>query len=621
MPEPIWEMQHLLCRLQPDLQFSPRLTIPPSAAEKIDVLLRDNARPVALLFPAAVNAQVGRWAEAFWSRLAEELVSLGYRVFDNSSVARIASPHYSLTQSLSITEAVALSARCTVVFGLRSGMLDAVAFASRTPLYTIYPTSVYATARQTLLAWAGFTRMGITHVKETLNDFRERHEVTSELLQARDFAKTCLLPPPPRPPRPLPHRTVWPRLLLVMDSCTSTAHGTGTSNIRNLAGYPEDRLLEFYWHRKGTPHFPQSYQAGPDCTVSSAPPTATGGLALRLNHNRLKPADGLAKAEVARLIQAFNPEIVLSYVCVPPGLALLQTIADCLPSHVPIVQHFVDFLPQLRTAQLAAQLKQLAPRLTEVWSLTDSIAHTIGPMIGRPCQRIGLFSCALPTVTPHQVRPAGPGFKAVMIGNVWLSFMLGETALLWRKAMDAVPGLPTIDWFASRETIRQFRDSGIPMDQSIRDAGFFSGTRLSAELAHSDLAILPFNHAPLHKLLRGTYEHDYSRYSLPSKITEFAAHGIPIFLLAGEDTETAELVRRYDIGRVASLDDPKAALATLLAFLADPVARERCARNGRRLAEADFDQTKYQEMLLGRLSTLCRPSATIPPASTPATRN
>ena len=76
------------------------------------------------------------------------------------------------------------------------------------------------------------------------------------------------------------------------------------------------------------------------------------------------------------------------------------------------------------------------------------------------------------------------------------------------------------------------------------------------------------------------------RHSVPTKVLEYMAHGVPI--VATPLPEVRRIVERYGVGFLVPFDDPSA-VVDAVAELENEEVRARCAANGRRLVAAEFD--------------------------------
>jgi hypothetical protein len=83
----------------------------------------------------------------------------------------------------------------------------------------------------------------------------------------------------------------------------------------------------------------------------------------------------------------------------------------------------------------------------------------------------------------------------------------------------------------------------------IEYAGFLDGQEMIDALMEADLALVPFN-------VTASAEHDYARYSLPSRLTELVAVGVPILCIASADTPVARYLSQNRVGVTGDTQNP-----------------------------------------------------------------
>ncbi|HAQ23203.1 MAG TPA: glycosyl transferase, partial [Acidimicrobiaceae bacterium] len=76
------------------------------------------------------------------------------------------------------------------------------------------------------------------------------------------------------------------------------------------------------------------------------------------------------------------------------------------------------------------------------------------------------------------------------------------------------------------------------------------------------------------------------RHSVPTKVLEYMAHGIPV--IATPLPEVRRLLEDNNAGLIVPFDDPQAVVEAISALDRDGL-RERCVQNGRRLVRDRFD--------------------------------
>ena len=97
---------------------------------------------------------------------------------------------------------------------------------------------------------------------------------------------------------------------------------------------------------------------------------------------------------------------------------------------------------------------------------------------------------------------------------------------------------------------------------------------------------------------------DYERYSLPSRITELAAIGLPIFCLTGSDTPLYDYVTSHDIGQCVNAAETEAVASALVALIRDQALRTRFGHAARALAEREFPIENQQAIIYSKFAEL-----------------
>lgn len=94
---------------------------------------------------------------------------------------------------------------------------------------------------------------------------------------------------------------------------------------------------------------------------------------------------------------------------------------------------------------------------------------------------------------------------------------------------------------------------------------------------------------------------DSLRLSLPNKLFEYVAAGIPV--LASDQPEIARIVRQYDIGVAVPLGDEEQLALTLRAMLGDVDSRRRWSKNTRNVLR-DFNPVEIRTRFLRAYATI-----------------
>jgi glycosyltransferase involved in cell wall biosynthesis len=400
-----------------------------------------------------------------------------------------------------------------------------------------------------------------------------------------------------------------PNVIILTGTCVSMAHGTGSVLTRHFADYPQEKIFNIYGVQYGEPTFQKL------CYVPHPPKSPPAGLTRRyLKHvlrmrareakRWLTSAPGYATARSIRACidrTGFVPEVVYASVYDHHNLEILWQLLRAYQFRLPVIQHFHDYLSKGHDAEVKQKFRRLAPHLTEVWSLTSTMAEEFAPAIGRDIPLVGVFHTMLPSEYKQTHRAFDKDFSAVMLGNVWMPEVLNDLRAAWRWLGERVGGLPPIAWYGHDTSVERVEKSGVQFGPEIQYGGFLPHDELYRRLCNADIAIVPFNR-------QDEPESDYARFSLPSRITEFTSAGLPIFFAAGARTEPARLVDRSGIGMHTAPHDQDRLRERLLHFSQDRELRAACGARSRELAEQEYDLEKYRPFLYGTLCALARTS-------------
>jgi glycosyltransferase involved in cell wall biosynthesis len=98
------------------------------------------------------------------------------------------------------------------------------------------------------------------------------------------------------------------------------------------------------------------------------------------------------------------------------------------------------------------------------------------------------------------------------------------------------------------------------------------------------------------------------RYSLPNKLFQYMAAGIPV--VASDFEQVREIVRGSDAGLTVDMTDRRAIVEAIRALLADPEARARMGRNGRAAITTSYNWGQSARALLGVYRSVSRSKGT-----------
>ena len=365
-----------------------------------------------------------------------------------------------------------------------------------------------------------------------------------------------------------------PNVLILSYETLNQSHGTGVLLQRYFGDFPRDHLMSI-----------AHSDAGPPWLERAAIVRGHGPVAVR---------------EVKRLLRRFKPDLIYATALNEADLDLLEVVRRAMARPVPIIQHFMDFIPQDEAAFLR-KFRRILPAITELWALTEPIQNLLGTKLGREPRLVTGLLQQVPDEFRGQHSEFGPGFRTVMVGNFYNAAVIPYVKEVWARCRELLPGLGPIEWFVAPQRVQELWGRGADPGLDFVWRGFYRGGRLQQRLAEADLALLPLNS-------EGEATSHYLRYSLPSRLAEFACVGVPVLAIASADTPLAAFVRRHGTGRVVGGQTPEAAAAAIVAFIRDRAARAQAGAAGRQLANEQFRIERFRAWFNQRLLEVVRPS-------------
>ena len=304
----------------------------------------------------------------------------------------------------------------------------------------------------------------------------------------------------------------------------------------------------------------------------------------------------LSRRQLSSLVRKHRPDLILT-VAEPPVLLPLTAIARSC--RVPLVTIVHDWSPVW--LNLPGKIRPLAGRrfvadcraATLTLNVSAELAERFG---GGPRQRL------LPPVPALNPRPAAPPperFHALYAG-IFHYFHGTEmialcTELTRRRRSDLlrIIGLEP-DW-------------ANPDMALVKTSGFHRGFLPRADVASAfDAAGALLIICPFAQNLDA-----FSRYSFPSKLTEYSQHGRPLILWAPKHAAAVTWARRHDAALVVTDPDPSAVADALLRLEADPALRSPLTTSAESVATTFSPaalNARFEESLWDALATRKLPS-------------
>lgn len=392
-----------------------------------------------------------------------------------------------------------------------------------------------------------------------------------------------------------------PRLLVISEDALSKANGTGVLFSRSFGFYPNDRIAN--WYIKGNTDLLVEPATDFSATRWSRSPTMIPSTLCAKAWNFIvgrphwpMPVNVRALSRAAS-VQVFKPDVVYAVVYSREGIDSLNGLLAGLPRRIPVLLHVQDFFPTSGVGFFRA-LRRLAPRISEAWAVSEAIVHKLQREV--PQLRVRFdppFHCDMPVFRKTRHGEAGPEFRSVLLGNFWNPGLVPEVRKLWADMQRSLPGLPPLSWYCHPNGRERVRAAGIELGGEIVPCPYLSDDRLCSVLAESDLAIVPFQgpRSP---------STDYERYSMPSRLTEICAVGLPFVCLAGPGTPPHEYLSKHGVGICLDPTCPERCTQDLLRLLRDTQLRSRLGDASRRHAEDHFRLDVFQTFLAEKIAAL-----------------
>ena len=390
-----------------------------------------------------------------------------------------------------------------------------------------------------------------------------------------------------------------PRVLLVAHQSISLAHGTGAVLLRHFADYDPSKLANIYLD-----HYAEASIA---CRVlakglppAPAVPLGWHGWPVRLINRGLRPMRfrltrcGLPRYEPIRPqleSLGFRPDVIYGNCYGVHDLSLLLQLASEYGGDIPVIQHFHDYQRD-GAGDFYRVVGKLLPYCDRIWALAEGMAEDLRERFRRPVEIMSTFKADVPPDFKRDHRPLDRAFRAVIVGNVYRPRVFDDIRQVWRFAQQQVPGLGPIRWIGHPAQVKRCAAAKVEYGPEVEYVGFVE--KLHEELMRADAAIVPLNQDAIP-------QHDYERFSIPSRITEFALAGMPIFCIAGPGTETRRFVEHHGIGLCSNGSEGARFAEQFWNFLYSRDLRAQLGLQARRFGENDFDLKRYQHRLYGAL--------------------
>ena len=380
------------------------------------------------------------------------------------------------------------------------------------------------------------------------------------------------------------------RILVITDQAIGPSHGTGALLVRYFKDVPSVTIFNACAQ--------MSAEADLKTTVV-VPDQSEKFRAVLRNLPRLKFSAAMRAVSktfyesLLAEIRAFDPDLIWIIVCTRRGIRVARQVIELFP-RVPCYSSFWDLvhLEQLDRPAAKADLMHLSDRSKLMDAISDPLAEELTRRIGRS---VGVedFFCADRIQTPTQARRWDPGqANLVMVGNVWLRDAFATLQKVVQLARRTRPEMGDVVWYCHIASLHRLGLSERKMPAGFTYGG--PGVGLSPTLGAGDLCLVPI-HGPK------THSEGYSRFSLPSKVTELFSSGVPVFSISGPTTAFARYLEETGTGVTVSPDSISGAAGVLSQLLDDSDKRDRMGQRARDYAQEHFEIDAFRERLLTRL--------------------
>ena len=338
---------------------------------------------------------------------------------------------------------------------------------------------------------------------------------------------------------------ILPNLLVQSHFSISLAHGTGTVLIKQLAEYPRAKMANVFTFPYGEAWLEKSLWLLKDDNLKTRVIYAAMQIKQALRGERV--ADGYYCKHVAKGLAKlrFSPDILYAN---PAKYENLLSIIELRKSYqIPTIIYFQDYTFQLEEDFYSDLRRVLSDRQTkEIWALTPEIASEIEDKTGIVVKVVNNQHIEIGSQKKARFNAFGENFKTVIMGTIYSVETVKFLKRLWAMMKESLPELSPIEWLAHPKALKRI-GKNTKIEPEIRYGGFLQGEELNKKLLSADLSIIPVN-------IGRKAEDSIAQYSLPSRISELASLGVPMFVIASADTATAGYVQRTGIALCESAD-------------------------------------------------------------------
>jgi hypothetical protein len=294
------------------------------------------------------------------------------------------------------------------------------------------------------------------------------------------------------------------------------------------------------------------------------------------------------------------PDLLHAFADQKVSLDILEALLHGLPDSVPVLLEIHDFFPDAHQGYYRT-LRRLKPRLAEVWTATQAIADQLSAHAGIQARVVTPIAAEIPSPAKTRHAPFSRDFQAVVMGNFWNIGVIHSLKKIWSLCQNQEPGLPSIRWHCHPDGIAYVRNAGLIPEPELIPAPFLRGDALWTMLRDADLAFIPFSMGSLPTT-------DYERYSIPSRLAELCAIGMPFIAFAADPTPLRDFLDQHKCGLCTTADDPAVAAQQCLNLMHNLGHREQLGARARSVAETHLNIIPKRELIFARWRQLAASS-------------
>lgn len=393
----------------------------------------------------------------------------------------------------------------------------------------------------------------------------------------------------------------FPNLLVQTNWSVSLAHGTGAVLLRQLKDYPKTKVANVFANFYSEAVLDKSLWLQMQDDLRAKLLYFAYPIKQVIKGEKVTEGCFYKEARKGLMRINFSPQVLYANVVKHCDLMIIAELRKHI--EMPTLLYFQDYFGKGESEQFFADLKSILQdkQTREFWALTPEIADDIETRIGIRAKVVNNQHIEITEKKKQNFSQFDKDFQIVIMGTIYSVSMLNKIKELWRALREALPELSAIKWYAHPKSIDKIKIMNASLGQEIEYAGFFQGEALNKKLLEADMTLIPVNS-------EASAQDNIAKYSLPSRISELAALGIPMFVLASPDTATAGYVRRTQIALCETPSNLEACKAKLIAFIQTSKMREEFSQRARHYAEQNLDIKVYREELYNKFIELWQSS-------------